>query len=165
MTEKFILDATAGYRMMWFNKNHPNAIYLDQRPECEPNVIGDFTDLSQFPDNCFQLIIFDPPHFFEKNGLAPETSLCRRFGALKVETWQTDLRKAFIEFFRVLKPLGVLVLKWTNARLPSSKIIELSPYPPIVYQVSSSRKKAGARSGSDEIRTLWFCFMKIPEGA
>lgn len=51
MTEdKFILDATAGFRMMWFNKHHPNAIYLDQRPECEPDIVGDFRDLKQFPE-------------------------------------------------------------------------------------------------------------------
>ena len=28
---KFILDACCGGRMMWTNKNHPNAIYIDNR--------------------------------------------------------------------------------------------------------------------------------------
>lgn len=87
MEEKFILDATAGYRMMHFNKKHPNVLYLDQRPECEPDVVGDFTDLSQFPNNTFQLVIFDPPHFVKNHhGLAPDTGIARRFGALNVET-------------------------------------------------------------------------------
>jgi hypothetical protein len=64
MTEpdKFILDATAGFRMMWLNKKHPNTIYLDQRPECEPDIVGDFRDLKQFPDESFRLIVFDPQH-------------------------------------------------------------------------------------------------------
>lgn len=27
--EKFILDACCGSRMFWFNKAHPNAVYMD----------------------------------------------------------------------------------------------------------------------------------------
>lgn len=29
--DKKILDVTCGSRTMWFNKNHPNAIYCDKR--------------------------------------------------------------------------------------------------------------------------------------
>lgn len=164
MDEKFILDATAGYRMMWFNKHHPNALYIDQRPECEPDTITDFTNLKEFADNSFKLIVFDPPHLVNNgNGLAPNIANARRFGALNCETWQKDLKQAFKEFFRVLQNYGILVFKWNNARIPSSEIIKLSPVPPLFYQISSNRKKKGAKSGSDEIRTLWFCFMKIPE--
>ena len=66
MTEKFILDATAGFRMMWFNKHHPNVTYLDQKPECEPDIIGDFRNLKDFADNSQRLIVFDPPPFVSK---------------------------------------------------------------------------------------------------
>lgn len=31
MKEKLILDACCGGRMFWFNKKHPNALYVDQR--------------------------------------------------------------------------------------------------------------------------------------
>ena len=31
--EKFILDACCSGRMMWFNKKHPNATYIDIRKE------------------------------------------------------------------------------------------------------------------------------------
>ena len=65
--EKFILDATAGFRMMWFDKKHPNCIYLDQRPECEPDIVGDFKNLSQFPNGMFKLIIFDPPFWIRSS--------------------------------------------------------------------------------------------------
>jgi hypothetical protein len=30
-TNKTILDATCGGRMMWFNKNHPQSVYMDRR--------------------------------------------------------------------------------------------------------------------------------------
>ena len=33
MEDKKILDVTCGMRGIWFNKNHPNAIYCDRRKE------------------------------------------------------------------------------------------------------------------------------------
>lgn len=33
MKDKIILDACCGPRMMWFNKHHPSAIYMDIRRE------------------------------------------------------------------------------------------------------------------------------------
>lgn len=32
-TQKLILDATCANRSIWFNKNHPNALYMDVRKE------------------------------------------------------------------------------------------------------------------------------------
>jgi len=29
--DKFILDACCGGRMFWFDKHHPNALYIDNR--------------------------------------------------------------------------------------------------------------------------------------
>ncbi|GGH28445.1 hypothetical protein GCM10011418_39120 [Sphingobacterium alkalisoli] len=50
---KIILDACCGPRMMWFNKNHPDTIYMDIRKEnfvacdsrkieVDPDLIADF---------------------------------------------------------------------------------------------------------------------------
>ncbi len=75
--DKKIIDMTCGSRSIWFNKNHPAAIYCDKREEdhylfagkadkstrtCEvhPDVICDFTALP-FPDESFNLAVFDPP--------------------------------------------------------------------------------------------------------
>lgn len=33
MDEKKILDVTCGSKTIWFNKNHPSAIYCDRRDE------------------------------------------------------------------------------------------------------------------------------------
>jgi len=33
--QKFILDATAGFRMMWFDKNHPYTVFMDKRTDEE----------------------------------------------------------------------------------------------------------------------------------
>jgi hypothetical protein len=160
--QKFILDATAGFRMMWFEKEQPNTLYLDQRPECQPNIVADFRDLKQFPDKRFKLIVFDPPHFIKEDDEAT-TVMVRRFGMLKRETWQSDLQKGFRELFRILEDKGVLIFKWSNHQVSSHELLKLAGYKPLFYQISMSRKRKGSKSGSDEVQTLWFCFMKIPE--
>jgi tRNA G10 N-methylase Trm11 len=168
MTEKFILDATAGFRMMWFNKKHPNCIYLDQRPECEPDVIGDYRNLKDFADSSFRFIVFDPPHILKSDKLAT-MGMVRMFGCLEKETWQSDLKQAFKELWRVLKDYGILVLKWSNTDVSSHEILKLCNHEPLLYQVTSARYRSvdGSRkkshSGMDRVQTMWFCFMKIPE--
>ena len=160
---KFILDATAGFREIWFNKKHPNTVYLDQKAECEPTEIGDFRNLNQFSDESFRLIIFDPPHIVQKscyNGAA----LIRKYGVLEAETWQSDFKKAFSEFYRVLKPYGILLFKWTNLQVSSPEVLKLTDWHPLLYQVTSKKaQKISHKNTTRNLRVMWFCFMKIPE--
>ena len=73
--EKKILDVTCGARSIWFNKQHPAAVYCDKRREqyhhlwknagnctldIAPDVMCDFTALP-FPDNSFPLVVFQRP--------------------------------------------------------------------------------------------------------
>lgn len=77
LSEKKILDMTCGSRTIWFNKNHPAAIYCDKRREdfglcfgkahtslhqlhVNPDIQCDFTNIP-LPDDSFSLVIFDPP--------------------------------------------------------------------------------------------------------
>lgn len=82
-TDKKILDVTCGGRSIWFNKNHPLALYCDRREEewekefgtqkstrhikVHPDMLCDFRQLP-FEDNTFNLVVFDPPHIVSKNG-------------------------------------------------------------------------------------------------
>ena len=164
--EKFILDATAGFRMMWFNKQHPNTIYIDQRPECEPDQVADWTKKLPYEDNKFKLIVFDPPHIlFDKGKVASNLSL--NFGALSPETWQQDLKKGLLEMWRILAPFGVMIVKWNNYCISSDKFLKLCPAEPLIYQVSASREKHSRKNKGDgnHVKTLWFCFMKIPDSS
>lgn len=69
--DKIILDATCGSRMIWFDKEHPNTVYMDNRQlesilcdgrtlNIHPDVVADFTDMP-FEDESFHLVVFDPP--------------------------------------------------------------------------------------------------------
>ena len=72
-----ILDATTGFKGIWYQKNHPFVIFLDKRKvDCiesrhpigkkrrvkiNPDVVSEWKD-APFPDDYFDMIIFDPPH-------------------------------------------------------------------------------------------------------
>lgn len=134
-TDKKILDACCGGRMFWFDKKHPDALYVDNRTmerqviwqdkggcrpgrrrmfEIQPDAVMDFRKLD-LPDRTFHFVVFDPPHLRKRNGKTGWMN--KKYGSLD-ETWREDLRKGFAECFRVLKKNGVLVFKWSESEIP-----------------------------------------------
>lgn len=143
--------------MMWFNKNHPNAIYADKRQEshilCDgraleisPDVQMDFTEMP-FPDKSFKLVVFDPPHL-EKLGV--NSWMAKKYGKLFPD-WETDIKGGFDECMRVLDDYGVLIFKWNEFDIPVSKIIEVIGQTPLF---GHSTRRNG--------ETVWMTFMKLP---
>jgi SAM-dependent methyltransferase len=161
IAEKYILDATAGFRMMWYDKHDPNTLYIDQRPECEPDQIADFTHLP-YSDESFRLIIFDPPHIVRSGNI--EHNFYRTFGHLEPDNAKPVLQAGLKELYRLLKPYGVLLFKWCNYSIPSNEVIKLAPVKPLVYQVTANKvTKEKHRHSEENIKTIWFCFMKKPD--
>ena len=158
---KKILDVTCGSRTIWFNKNHPAAVYCDKREEeftgmwkgserkcvVSPDVVCDFTDLP-FADATFSLVVFDPPHLIS----AGQTGwLAKKYGKLD-EKWPDMLRDGFRECMRVLKPDGVLIFKWSEIQIPAEK----------VWKAIGEKPLFGHHSGKKS-KTFWGCFMKLQE--
>lgn len=163
--KKKILDVTCGSRSMWFNKNHPAAIYCDKRRQevtgiwkstkkdserkiiIDPDVLCDFTKLP-FDDNSFHLVVFDPPHLTG----AKETSwLVKKYGKLD-ESWPNMLHDGFKECMRVLKTDGVLIFKLSEYDIPASE----------VWKAIGQKPLFGHHSGRKS-KTFWGCFMKMEE--
>lgn len=161
-TDKKILDCTCGSRSIWFNKDHPDAIYCDKRKEehfgiwasnpehsctIDPDVQCDFTDLP-FEDNTFSLVVFDPPHLTK----AKETSwLVKKYSKLP-ENWPQMIHDGFSECMRVLKPDGVLIFKWSEHDIPAAEVWEAIGQKPLF----------GHHSGK-KMNTFWGCYMKGAE--
>ena len=89
---KQILDACCGSRMFWFDKEHPAAVFMDNRNfgktlcdgrrfEVRPDLIADFREIP-FPDESFHLVVFDPPHPEPErvHGSAPSTVSLKAHG-------------------------------------------------------------------------------------
>lgn len=161
MTDKVILDVTCGSRGIWFNKNHPRAIYCDKRSgkyqkqfgkghgglktlNIDPDVICDFTDLP-FENNTFALVVFDPPHM--KN-LSEMSWIRAAYGVLE-DGWQSMIRDGFNECMRILKPDGILIFKWSEVQFPTTDILNAIGQRPLF----------GHHSGK-KMNTNWLCFMK-----
>jgi len=156
LDNKLILDATAGFRMMWFDKHDPDTLYIDEREECKPDILMSWRDLSKFPTESFKLIVFDPPHFRgDKGWHNPNIKLNQDYGLLKPETWPKDISNAFTELWRCLKIEGVLLFKWNDHDVKFDKVLSLLPIKPLFgQQVKTSASKHHPCS------TIWFCFMK-----
>jgi SAM-dependent methyltransferase len=152
-----VLDACCGPRMFWFDRADPRALFVDKRREAcvadtrqgrrhivvDPDVVADFKALP-FPDATFALVVFDPPHTFsgEKGWMA------KKYGTLKAD-WRDEIRLGFAECFRVLCPLGTLVFKWNEHRIPVATVLSLTPERPLF----------GQRCGTTA-RTHWIVFQK-----
>ena len=153
-----VLDVCCGPRGMWFDKRNPLAMYTDRRTEVwdreypsgrktyriEPDMEADFTDLP-FPDNTFALVVMDPPHIEQG---ANTGCIVRQYGMLTGD-WRDMLRRGFAECFRVLRPEGTLIFKWSECRIPVKEILPLSPVPPLF----------GHKSGK-MMKTHWIAFLK-----
>lgn len=163
--DKKILDVTCGSRSIWFDKNHPLALYCDKERrhhtgtwksgngvsertiDVSPDVIADFTDLP-FDDNQFNLVVFDPPHLktIEENAW-----LFKRYGKLN-DNWKDMIHDGFAECMRVLKPDGVLIFKWSEFEIPAKE----------VWDAIGQKPLFGHRSGKAS-KTFWGCFLKFDE--
>lgn len=158
---KPVLDACCGSRMFWFDKNDERAIFLDNRLEdhevkdrsCKsgvreiivsPDIVGDFTALP-FKSDSFYVVVFDPPHLLRAGDSGWQV---KKYGKLTAN-WEGDIKKGFSECFRVLRPGGVLIFKWSEVDIPVSRVLVLSPHKPLV----------GQRSGK-AAKTHWLVFMK-----
>lgn len=159
------MDATAGVKSIWHpkNKDRDDVLYIDKREEesgfwgegrneeIQPDEIQDFRDLP-YKNNFFNLVVFDPPHYVDKNGMERLEGLMKeKYGALRAETWQHDIRKGFEELWRVLSPGGTLVFKFADTDIDFDKVLDLAPCPPML---GTTTKK------NQNTETRWFVFYK-----
>ena len=155
-----VLDVCCGGRAMWFDRKDERAIYLDRRSEehhldrgegkrpqhlvVEPDYVADFTELP-FADETFWHVVFDPPHC---NRVGASSWLAKKYGKL-VSGWEEMLAGGFEECFRVLRPHGTLIFKWSSVQIPLSRVLDLTDAKPLY----------GHRSGAN-MKTHWVAFIK-----
>lgn len=156
--KKRILDCCCGSRMFWFDKTNPDVLFADIREDeyvlcdgrelkIQPDLKMDFRDMP-FEDNCFKLVIFDPPHL---KHLGVNSWMGKKYGRLDT-TWRMDLKMGFDECMRVLEPYGVLIFKWNEDQIKVSEILNVFEVQPLI----------GHKSGKSS-KTHWLTFMKQPK--
>lgn len=147
-----ILDACCGSRMFWFDKEHEDVLYMDNRQlkdvlcdgrilNVNPDIIADFRNMP-FDDESFYLVVFDPPHLVKAG---EDSWLAKKYGKLD-ELWQFDIRQGFSECMRVLKPNGTLIFKWNEDQVSLREVLIAIGYRPLF--------------GNKRSKTHWLVFMK-----
>lgn len=159
-TQKYILDVCCGCRQFWFEKTHPNVIYMDLRrekpgfidvrpnKEIKPNILADFRQIP-FSNNTFKLVIMDPPHIIADG---PLFRMTKEYGWLEQNSWWQDIRDGVNECWRVLDEFGILIFKWNEASIKRVHILNAIGKKPLIGHPVLSK-----------IGTHWFTFMKISD--
>jgi len=118
-----ILDLSAGNRAVWFKKNHPDATYLDSRPEVNPTIVCDTTCIPESVGDGFDLIVFDPPHM----NVGRTSNMARVYGYHTVAEIFRTIEGSAKEAFRISKPGALMALKWNNHDIPLAKVFRFMP--------------------------------------
>lgn len=151
--------------MFWFDREDERSVFMDQRRElCElkdcssaggvrtlrvqPMVQGDFRCLP-FRNSTFSLVVFDPPHL-SRNGHTGW--MAKKYGTLDRATWKADLRRGFLECFRVCRALGTVIFKWNENEILVRDVVKLACRRPLV----------GTRYGR-HYESIWLVFLNDEE--
>lgn len=118
-----ILDLSAGRRAVWFNKNHPLAVYVDKRAEVSPTIVADTRALPAAIGSGFDLVVFDPPHL----NCGPNSNMSRVYGYHTTAEILDTVEKSAVEAHRVSKKNALMALKWNNHDISLDRIFALMP--------------------------------------
>ena len=161
-----ILDATCGFKGIWYQKNHPFVTFMDRRKgifdfdnpstlsryrryKVNPDIVSEWKD-TPFPNNHFDMVVFDPPHLIKNKG-SKEYNMMKAYGYLDKDTWRQDLKQGIKKLFDVLKPEGIFILKWCENSVKVEEVIKLCPYPPLFGSNTKSKGKTA---------NFWILFLK-----
>ncbi len=150
-----VLDPCCGSKMFWFDKDNPDVLFCDirdekhvlcdgRRLEIKPDIQIDFRNMP-FADDSFYLVIFDPPHLIQAGD---KSWLAKKYGKLG-EDWKEDLAAGFDECWRVLRPGGTLIFKWSAVQIKVKDILACFSQKPLVGQKKPRNHK-----------THWMVFYK-----
>lgn len=116
-----ILDLSAGNRAIWYDKNHPLAIYLDKRPEVEPTIVCNTNCIPDEVGSGFNLIVWDPPHM----NCGPNSNMSKSYGYHKTKEILETVELTGREAWRVSEKNALMALKWNNHDIKLQRILDL----------------------------------------
>ena len=132
-----ILDLSAGNRAIWFNKDHPDACFLDCRSSVGPTVVCDTTKpLPSEIGNDFDLVVFDPPHVnFGKN-----SNMSRDYGHHTTEDIRRIVAESSKQAHAVSKDGAFMAFKWNDHDQALINILNLMAqwWEPLFGQISKT---------------------------
>jgi hypothetical protein len=120
-----IIDLSAGNRAIWFDRRYRDAVYVDVRPEVEPDICADATALPAEIGDGYTLVVFDPPHEnFGANG-----NMTKSYGHWTADDVQRIIVGTAKEAHRITAPDALMAFKWNDhSRKLSGILMAMSPW-------------------------------------
>lgn len=144
-----ILDLSAGNRAVWFNKEHPLAMYLDKRASVKPDIVCDTNCIPPAAGSGYDLVVFDPPHM----NCGPTSNMSKVYGHHTTAEILELLAKTSAEAHRVSRPDAFMALKWNTHDISLKRVFALMPnWEPLFGHLT----KDGPRS-----QTYWIMLRRL----
>lgn len=120
-----ILDLSAGNRAIWYNKNHPETVYLDKRPEVSPDIVCDTREMPESVGCGYNLICWDPPHM----NCGPNSNMSKVYGYHTTKEILDTVEKTGREAHKISTSDAFMAFKWNNHDIKLERILKLlEPY-------------------------------------
>lgn len=147
-----ILDLSAGNRAIWYNKAHPLTVYLDKRPEVNPDFVVDTTSIPDCVGKDFDLVVFDPPHM----NCGKNSNMSKAYGHHTTKQIIELIQGTGSEAHRVTKAGALMALKWNDHDIPIKQVFKMMPnWEPLFGHIT----KDGPGTGS---KTFWAMLRRKP---
>lgn len=146
---KKILDLSAGKRVIWFDKNHPLAVYLDKRPEVNPDIV---CDTRQIPDEVgtgYDLVVWDPPHL----NTGANSRMSKSYGHHTTAEILDTIEKTAAEAHRVTSKGAFMAFKWNDHDIRLDRVMKLMPQWEPLFGHCTNKDRPRSH-------TYWVMFMK-----
>ncbi len=116
-----ILDLTAGNRAVWFNKKHPDTLYLDKRMKVKPDIVCDIRRIPKRVGSGFSLVVFDPPHM----NCGRRSNMSKVYGYHTTAEILDTVEKTSKEVYRITKRNALMAFKWNNHDIKLERVLKL----------------------------------------
>ena len=146
-----ILDMSAGNRAIWFNKRHPDCLYVDIRAEVNPDLVCDMREgHPAIHNNTYNLIIFDPPHV----NFGANANMTKTYGHHTSAEIRDIIRGSAYQAWICGKPGSLMAFKWNDHDQSFKSVLALMDdwWEPLFGTTTSTRTR---HKGKTNTTTQW----------
>ena len=116
-----IIDLSAGNRAIWWNKQHPDATFVDCRGEVNPDFVADSRHLPDSVGTGYTLVVFDPPHV----NFSASAVMSATYGYHTTAEIRSIVKETAQEAHRITAPEALMAFKWNDHDQKLAHVLEL----------------------------------------
>lgn len=145
---------------MWFDRDYPEATFIDIRPEVAPSIVADSRELPPEVGEGYDLVVFDPPH----DNFGAKSKFSQAYGHHTWEEIRDIVKRTAQEAWRVTKPDALMAFKWNTHthKLGTILLLVQDWWEPLFGNLTSSHRRHLTRADKKS-ETYWTMLRRRPE--